>query len=172
MGSPQETSSSTSSSPRSISLRSWLTDSPLWICLGFLVAGFTSGAGGLLWLINGLNMTIVVKGTCVSVNDIYGVVISDKAVLQIGQLIELGRNYAGKTEDSRIWLMRVVSFIHGLELRKDTEWQGAAVSRIESDVRYALLDPSVDVQRQKVVGILEGFRGAMESRVTPASFGR
>lgn len=89
-----------------------------------------------------------------------------EAVREIDHLIEIGRDVKDNDSETRIWLMRVLAFIHGLNLEKDAEWNGHPTSAIESDIRYALLDPSIEIQRQKTLGILQGFKAAFQTQVS------
>lgn len=68
--------------------------------------------------------------------------------------------------------MQVLAFIHTLKLEKDYEWQEnqqapvIKVPAVEADLRYALLDPSIEIQAQKTLGVLKGFRAGLEARVS------
>lgn len=154
------------------SFRQRVQDHAVSVVLGAIVVGFLAGIGGYQSAVQMTNREIVVKGCCIPKNQLVGPIVRDVAVREIDNFIKTGEmigknpNKVKDTEDTVIWLMSVLAFIQTIELPKDVDWQGQKMSAVEADIRYALLDPSVEVQRQKTLGILQGFRAALQTRVS------
>jgi hypothetical protein len=132
----------------------------------FLAAVFGGGFGAYRALLEATNQETVIKGSYVLKSDLVGTILKNEAVSEIDHLIEIGQSLGNDDAKTRIWLMQVLAFIQGLDLPRDWEWQGLKVSAIEGDIRYALEDPSIPIQAQKTLGVLKGFRAALQSRVT------
>ena len=160
-----EKSIETKSKPSSKTLKERLEDSALWIILAALTTGFISGAGGFKWGLNAFNQDIVTRDTYVLKRDLAGSLLRREAIIAIDLLIQNGQDLDGDAPKSRTWLMQVLAFIHGLNLEKDFNWEGNHVSAVEADIRFALTDQSLDIQVQKVLGILRGLRAAFQARI-------
>jgi len=116
-------------------------------------------------IIDDTGRELVVKNCCIPKENLVGTILKTEAIVEIDHLIEIGQSIKNNEEESTVWLMRVVAFIHGLNLEKDSEWKGHPMPAIEADIRYVLLDPSIEVQRQKTLGVLLGFRAAFRTQV-------
>jgi hypothetical protein len=150
--------------PKRSSLKDQLESVP-WTVLVALTTGFVAGAGGFNWGLDAFNQDIVAKDTYVLKQDLAGSLLRREAVVAIDLLIQNGQDLDGDAPKSRTWLMQVLAFIHGLNLEKDFNWEGNHVSAVEADIRYALTDESLDIQVQKVLGIMRGLRSAFQARI-------
>lgn len=131
-----------------------------------LLTGFIAGYTTYNKIVDTSGQVLVGKDTYILKKDLAGTILKSEAVGEIDHLIEIGQDVKDNDSETRIWLMRVLAFIHGLKLEKDSEWDGHPMSAIESDIRYALLDPSLEIQRQKTLGILQGFKAALRTQVS------
>ena len=131
-----------------------------------MLAAFGVGFGAFRAIVEIANQEIVPKNCCISKDKIVGNILKTEAIQEIEHLIEIGQSVKDNEPETRTWLMRVLAFIHGLNLEKDSDWSGHPMSAVEADIRYALLDPSLEVQRQETLGILEGFKSAFQTRVS------
>jgi hypothetical protein len=141
-------------------------DHPVVIFLGALVAGGVAGAGLLEFVHKEAQLDVVPHGSYTLNKDIEGRLLRRDAAREITGLIDIGE--ALKSDDPRIhrWLLAVRIFVHELGLEKDSEWEGRKVSTEEETLRWAILDPSLDVQVQKTLGVLYGLRAAFSSRAS------
>lgn len=131
-----------------------------------LLTGFVAGYNAYSKIVETSGQVLVGKDTYVLRKDLVGTILKTEAVREIDHLIEIGQDVKDNDTETRIWLMRVLAFIHGLDLEKDSDWDGHPMSAIEADIRYALLDPSLEIQRQKTLGILQGFKAAFQTQVS------
>jgi hypothetical protein len=155
----------TTEAPPKPRIKERLEDNVIWVMIVALASGFAAGAGGFKWGIDAFNQDIVTRGTYILRRDLVGNLLKSEAIIAIDFLIQNGQSLDGDAPQSRTWLMQVLAFIHGLNLEKDFNWQGNRVSAVEADIRYALTDPSLEIQVQKVLGILRGLRAAFQARV-------
>lgn len=146
-------------------LKEKLDDFFPYFLMGALLAGFTGGIAAYRGLLEITNQETLIKGCCIPKDQLAGTILKHEAVREIESLIDIGQGLDNDQAKTRVWLMQVLAFVHGIGLEKDSEWQGQKMSAIESDIRYVLTDPSIDVQRQKILGILKGFRSALQTRV-------
>src|SRR4029077_20413168 len=152
--------------PRKVSVKNRIEENPLWAVLVALVLGFGSGIGSYRELLEITNQETVIKGTVIPKKDLVGPILKNEAGHEIESLIESGQSLGNDEDKTRGWLMQVLAFIHGIKLEKDSSWQGQPMSAIEADIRFALTDPSIKFQAQKTLGILKGFRSALQTRVS------
>jgi hypothetical protein len=134
--------------------------------LTILVMGFGAGIGAYRGLLEITNQETVIKGSYIPRSELAGTILKNEAVREIDYLIDIGQSLGNDEAKTRVWLMQVLAFIHGIQLEKDSEWQGQPMSAIEVDIRYALEDPLIEIQAQKTLGILKGFRAALQTRVS------
>lgn len=134
--------------------------------LALLLAGFIAGIAVYNGILQISNQETVVKNSYVLKRDLAGTVLRNEAVREIEHLIEQGQNIKDDHDKTRIWLLRTLIFIHQIHLEKDATWKGQIMSTVEADIRWAITDPSVDAQAQKTIGILEGLRSALLTRVS------
>jgi len=154
----------TSQKPTKYRLRDQLESVP-WAILVALTTGFVAGSGGFKWGLDAFNQDIVTRDTYILKKELAGSLLRREAIVAIDLLIQNGQDLEGDAAKSRTWLMQVLAFIHGLNLEKDFNWEGNHVSAVEADIRYALTDESLDVQVQKVLGIMRGLRAAFQARI-------
>jgi hypothetical protein len=146
-------------------LKEKLDDFFPYLLLGAVLAGFAGGIASYRGLLEITNQETLIKGCCIPKDQLAGTILKHEAVREIESLIDIGQTLDNDQAKTRVWLMQVLAFVHGIGLEKDSEWQGQKMPAIESDLRYVLTDPSIDVQRQKTLGILKGFRAALQTRV-------
>lgn len=151
--------------PKKLSLKERIEQNLLMFFLTALVTGFFAGYSAYAKVVETSGQVLVGKGEYTLNIDRVGTILKTEAIVEIDHLIEIGQSIKNNEEESTVWLMRVVAFIHGLNLEKDSEWKGRPMSAIETDIRYVLLDPSIEVQRQKTLGVLLGFRAAFRTQV-------
>jgi len=154
------------STPRKLNLKEIIERNLVVFFLTTLLTGFVAGYNAYDKIVETSGQVLVGKDTYVLKKDLVGTILKTEAVREIDHLIEIGQDVKDNDSETRIWLMRVLAFIHGLNLEKDAEWNGHPTSAIESDIRYALLDPSIEIQRQKTLGILQGFKAAFQTQVS------
>jgi hypothetical protein len=152
--------------PPKASIKERLEEQLMWVVLVIIVISFGAGIGAYRGLLEITNQETVIKGSYLLKSELSGNVLKNEAVREIDHMIDSGQSLGNEEAKMRIWLMQVLAFIHGMELEKDSEWQGQKMSAIESDIRYALTDPSIEVQSQKTLGILKGFRAALQTRIS------
>jgi hypothetical protein len=131
-----------------------------------LLSGFGAGIGSYRGLLEITNQETVIKNSCIPKDKLIGPILKDEAVSKIESMIETGQSVGNDEAKARVWLMEVLAFIHGLSLDKDYMWQGQRMSAIEADIRFALTDQSLEAQAEKTLGILKGFRAALQTRVS------
>lgn len=132
----------------------------------YMIATFGAGFGAFRLIIEIANLEIVPKDCCIPKEELVGKILKAEAIREIDYLIEIGEDVKNNDTETRTWLSRVLAFIHGLDLEKDSEWDGVPMAAVEADIRYVFLDPSIEIQRQKTLGILQGFKAAFQTRVT------
>ena len=159
----QETTKDTST-PQKLNLKEIIERNLVVFFLTALFTGFVAGYNAYIKVVETSGQVLVGKDEYVLKKDLVGTILKTEAVREIDHLIEIGQDVKDNDSETRIWLMRVLAFIHGLNLEKDSEWNGHLTSAIESDIRYALLDPSLEIQRQKTLGILQGFKAAFQTQ--------
>ncbi len=152
--------------PRKVSIKERVEENLLWVILATLVAGFLAGISAYRGLLEITNQETVIRGTYTLNSKLAGTILRGEAVREIEYLIDIGQSLGNDEAKTRVWLMQVLAFIHSLDLEKDFNWQGQTMSAIEADIRYVLLDPSIEVQAQKTLGILKGFRAALQTQVS------
>jgi hypothetical protein len=145
--------------------------SPLFVLI-LIASAFSAGVGTYRLGLEITNQETVIKGSCIPKADLVGPILKTEAVREIDHLIDTGQSLGKDEAQTRVWLMQVLAFIHTLNLEKDYEWLENAhapvqkVPAVEADVRYALSDPSVEIQAQKTLGVLKGFRAGLEAQAS------
>ena len=114
----------------------------------------------------------MIKGSYVPLNRIAGTIVAREAVGEIKHLIELAQGVGDDPAKATTWLLRVRAFIHGVEFAKDAIYEGQQMSTYEKDIRWAQTDPSVQVQVQKTLGILQGLAAALQTRIDSSAASR
>jgi hypothetical protein len=150
----------------SLSPKEYVTKHLVVFFLSTIVMGFIAGFVAYSKIVEISGEVLVGKDSYILKKDLVGTILKSEAISEIDHLIEIGQKIYKNDDDTRIWLMRVMGFIHGLNLEKDTNWNGTKMSSIEADIRYALTDTSLENQRQKTLGVLLGFRSAFQTSVT------
>lgn len=136
----------------------------VYVILMISIASFSAGVGAYKMLLEITNQETVIKGSYILKSELAGTILKNEAVREIDFLIDTGQSVVDDEGKTRVWLMQVLAFIHGLNLEKDYEWDGMPMSAIEADIRYAFLDESIEIQAQKTLGILKGFRAAIQTQ--------
>lgn len=131
-----------------------------------LVTGFMAGFFAYEKIVEITGEELVIPDSYILKKDIVGKLLRIEAISEIDHLIEIGSSNINNENATRIWVMRVLSFVHGLNLEKDSKMNGIAMSTIEADIRCANQDPSFEKQRQKILGILLGFKSAYQKEIT------
>lgn len=152
--------------PKKQSIKEIIERYALYWFLAALVTGFMSGIGAYQGLLEITNQETVIKDSCIPKSELAGTILKNEAVRELDHLIDTGQSLGDDEAGMRVWLMQVLAFIHGMDLEKDFDWQGQKMSTIEADIRYAFEDPDIQVQAQKTLGILKGFRAALQTRVS------
>lgn len=152
--------------PRKASFKEQVERHVLWIVLTALVTGFGAGIGTYRGLLEITNQETVIKDSYILKSELAGTILRNEAVREIDHLIDTGQSLGNDDAQARIWLMQVLAFIHGMQLEKDSEWQEQPMPAVEVDIRNALTDPLIEIQTQKTLGILKGFRAALQTRVS------
>lgn len=148
-----------------------LTDqlrNPVVQLLTAVVVGFTAGMASYRTILEVAHLDCVSEDSYVLKQDMAGRLIGVEALAEIDHLVELGEKLGGNLDDSQIWLLRTLTFIHEINLEQDATLDGVRMSSVEKDIRWAMTDPSVASQVQKTLGILQGLRAAFRARVPTA----
>lgn len=148
-----------------LTFREKIENKPIYYVLSTLIIGFLAGLGAYRFIVETSGQVLLGKSDYILKKDLIGTILKTEAVSEIEHLIEVGCNLNNNQNDTITWLMRVLAFIHGLNLEKDSEWNQRPMAAVESDIRYALLDKSIERQRQKVLGILQGFKAAFRTQI-------
>jgi len=152
--------------PIKLSLKERIEQNLLIFFLTTLGTGFGAGYSTYTKVVETSGQVLVGKDTYRLKKDLVGPILKTEAVKEIDYLIQLGQAINNHDEKTRVWLMQVLAFIQGLNLEKDSEWNKHPMSAIEADIRYVFLDPTLEEQRQRTLGILLGFKAAFETKVT------
>jgi hypothetical protein len=155
------------------SLKKLVEDNLVVFFLSTLLMGFGAGYGAYGKIVEATGQKLVVEGSCIPKRELVGTgsILRTEAVREIDYLIDTGQSLGNDEDQMRVWLMQVLAFIHTLKLEKDYQWQEnpqapvLEVPAVEADIRYAFLDPSIEIQAQKVLGVLKGFRAGLEAQV-------
>lgn len=131
-----------------------------------LLTGFIAGFITYGTIVDVSGQVLLIKDSYVLKKDIVGRLLRIEAISETDHLIEIGSSNINNENATRIWVMRVLAFIHCLNLEKDSELNGIKMSATEADIRYILQDPSFENQRQKILGILLGFKSAYKTEIT------
>lgn len=94
--------------------------------------------------------------------DLTGCILRKQAAAKIELLIAEGEHL--KDDAAKItWLKKVLSFIQTIGLpNDDVNEHGKSMSKVELNIWNAFRKESVRVQAQEVLGVLSGFRAALE----------
>jgi hypothetical protein len=138
--------------PQKLSLKERIEHNLLVFFLTALVTGFIAGYSAYAKIVDTSGKVLVGKDTYILKTDLVGTILKTEAVREIDHFIEIGQSINNNEAETRVWLMRVLAFIHGLNLEKDSEWNGHPMSAIESDIRYVFLDPSLAYPVDKTRG--------------------
>jgi hypothetical protein len=137
---------------------------PVWALLSAIVIGFMAGVGAYRGGLEMTNQETVVKGTWIPLSQARPTIIRSTAAQEIELLIKEYESVSSDSGKTRTWLAQVLSFVQGIDLDKDSEWEGKRVSSIEANIRYAWTDPSIEGQGQRTLGVLKGFQAALRAR--------
>lgn len=133
--------------------------------LAALVTGFVAGTTSYMGLLGITNQETVIKGSYIRKTELAGPILKNEAVILLDQMIKDGQSFKNKDE-MVVWLMEVLTFIQYMGLEKDFDWHGKKMSTIEANIRYAFETPDVQIQVQKTLGILKGFRAGISTRIS------
>ncbi|MEK9179543.1 MAG: hypothetical protein AAB893_03690 [Patescibacteria group bacterium] len=154
------------STSRRPNLKKMIVENWVVFFLGAMVVAFGAGFSAYKTIVEIANQEIVPKGCCVPKDGLVGKILKTEVIGEIDHLIEIGQSAKNNEADTTVWLMRVLTFIQSLNLEENRQWNGNRVSAIEVNMQYVLLDRSPEIQRQKTVGILLGFKAAFQTQVT------
>ncbi len=105
--------------------------------------GFVAGYSTYQEVVKTSGEVLVGKDTYILKTELVGPILKTEAVKEIDHLIQFGQAINNNDEETRVWLMRVLAFIHGLNLKKDSLYNGQPMSAIESDIRWVFEGPII-----------------------------
>jgi hypothetical protein len=150
-----------------------IKDDPLWWILGALVTGFVAGWGAYAAILAVGAFEVVRKGSWVAKSDIVGNLLRVETLAELDKLIEIGTsmdtNKAGEVE---VFMNRVHTFIHYLDIPKEYELAGDKFSFAERQVDYTIRDiPNLGGAKRplpdkmaRILGVLKGLRSSLLSK--------
>jgi hypothetical protein len=146
-------------------VRAWLERHVIWISLGALFAGFVGGCVVGFVVLRITHRDQGIKGGDVRRDQLLGGFSRAAALRELDHLITEGQEINRDESEIQTWLMQVIAFVHGMNLDRDSEWQGQRMAAVEAYIHYAFLDKSIHVQAAKTLGVLKGFRAALSTQM-------
>ena len=144
----------------------------LWT-LGLLFIGFVSGIGAYKAMLEITNQVTVVKDTYIKKSDLVGSILKPEVISELDHLIEKGENIdAEARNEAGIFLAQTRSFLVGLNLPKDAEYQDTIMSQPVLDHQMIMMrnnwfgheDITLSEQVSRVLGLLRGLRASYRAR--------
>lgn len=145
--------------------------------LTYLLIGFFGGIGAYQFILKTAKLKVVRKGSYILRSDLVGNLLRTESLQTIGHLVEIGKSIIGQgaqinEQDAEVYMLRVHTFVHHLDLPKVYEVAGDEFSFAEAKVDHIIRDiPNTGGQTapliqkvSRIVGVLEGVRGSMASR--------
>ena len=144
----------------------------LWT-LGLLFFGFVSGIGAYKTMLGITNQVTVVKDTYIKKSELVGSILKTEVISELDHLIETGEAInAESRNEAGIFLARTRSFLIGLNLPKDAEYQTTMMSQPVLDHQMIMMrnswygheDITLSEQVSRVLGLLRGLRSSYRAR--------
>ncbi len=120
----------------------------------------------------GLNITnqeIITKDTYILKDSLLMNNILFKVAIDEIYVLTMEGKYMTKKTDKEEWLQKVLIYVHYLNLEKDVTckyepYTGQKTSTLVNILLWIRTDPSIDMQVSRTIGILNGFRAALNSQ--------
>ena len=147
---------------------------PVVFLLGALVTGFIAGFGAYRAILTVGAHEVVQKGSYILKSNVVGNLLKTEALAQIDHLIELGEkvDFKSKSRQADDYMVRVIAFIHYLDLPKDVDQEIEPRSFAEKTIDHIIRDiPNVGQEPAplpekvaRIVGVLKGVRASLTSQ--------
>jgi hypothetical protein len=145
----------------------------LWV-LGLLLAGFLAGVGAYKTMLEITNQETVVKGTVIKKSDLVGSILKSEIIKELDHMIENGQKIDATNDPSEagVFLSRTRSFLIGLNLPKDKNYQDTPLSSPVFDHQMIMMrnswyghgDITLSEHVARVLGLLKGLKASYSAR--------
>jgi hypothetical protein len=139
------------------------------------IAAFVAGWGAHIAVESAANLECIQKGTYVLKKDVVGNLLRNESIAELGALIEVGENLNPEQDKKKAetYMLRVLTFVHHLDLPKDGGSLEKNISRTEERIDFIIRDiPNtgspprpLSEKINMIVGVLQGLRSSLVSNV-------
>lgn len=154
-------------------IKTLLENDPFLIVGASLVTGFIAGFAAFKAILGVGSFETIKKGTYILKENIVGNLLKNEAIAEIEKLIEIAEKMDhNKTQDVYNFMNRVLTFVHYLDLPKDTDETIGARSFVEREIDHTIRDipniggakASLDQKLNRIAGVLKGLKASFSSR--------
>ena len=149
-----------------------IAHSPTFWALGLLVTGFVCGFSAFQAILAVGAHEVIRKGTYVLKSEVIGKLLRTETIREIETLIDLGNSLdISKLSDAEVYMNRVHTFVHYLEIPKEYEIAGHHYSFAEQEIDRIIRDipnkggvkAPLGEKIPRIVGVLRGLRSSFLS---------